>query len=428
MSGVMVKMGVYGLVRVSLDLLGGGPPWWGGLLLALGAVSALIGVLYALMEQDLKRLLANSTVENVGIVLMGVGLGFIFNSYSLPGLASLALVAAFYHALNHATFKSLLFLGAGSVYQATGTRDMEKMGGLIRRMPHTGLFFLVGSAAISALPPLNGFASEWMIFQSLLAGVRIPHPFVAALMGIAVGVLALTGGLAAACFVKAFGISFLAMPRSAEAGQAKEASATMRAGMLILSLVCVLSGILPFWVTPVLSRSVASIPGFAPRVDEMGAGLLMRAPGTSSTISPPILALCLAAVLVAVAIGFRLFRVNRSLRPGETWGCGRVVQSARMEYTSAAFAEPLRRVFGGLFRPAQDVMIDFHPESKYFVQSIQYRRSIRTWFDEFLYEPLFRRVQALGGTARWIQSGSVHWYISYIFIALLILLLIARWV
>lgn len=434
MSGVMVKMGVYGIVRVGLDLLHGGPPWWGGLILTIGAASALIGVLYALMEQDLKRLLAYSTVENVGIVLMGVGLGFLFKSYNLLSLASLAMVAGFYHSLNHGLFKGLLFLGAGAVAQATGTRDMEKMGGLIRRMPQTASFFLVGSAAISALPPLNGFASEWMIFQSLLAGVRVPHPFTAALMAVAVGVLALTGGLAAACFVKAFGISFLAIPRSERAEQAHEAGGTMRAGMLILSSACVLLGVLPIAVTSLLSHSVDHLPGFAqvvpeprPGAAEWGFGLKMQVPGSLSTISPAMLALILVTIMTAVLIGIRLLRVNRALRLGETWGCGRVVQTARMEYTSTAFAEPLRRVFGALFRPAQDVMIDFHPESKYFVQSIQYRRVIRTWFEEFLYEPLFRGIQGFAGVGRWIQSGSVHWYIAYVFIVLLTLLLIARW-
>ncbi len=248
MSGVMVKLGVYGIVRVSLDLLGGGPSWWGGLVLALGAASALLGVLYALMEHDLKRLLAYHTVENVGLISMGIGLALIFRSYGLAALAAFALVAALFHTLNHGTFKGLLFLGAGSVLHATGTRNMEEMGGLIRRMPVTSACFLVGAAAISGLPPLNGFASEWMLFQSLLAGVRIPHSFVAAMMAIGVGILALTAGLAAACFVKAFGISFLALPRSREAEDAHEVSGSMRFGMLFLAAACILIGVLPSWV------------------------------------------------------------------------------------------------------------------------------------------------------------------------------------
>ena len=223
MSGVVIKMGVYGLLRVTLDLLGGGPAWWGGVVLGAGAISALLGVLYALMEHDLKRLLAYHSVENVGIIFIGIGAGLMSQSYGLPALALVGFVAALYHTLNHACFKGLLFLGAGSVLQATHTRNMEKLGGLIKRMPRTALFFLVGSAAISALPPLNGFASEWLVFQALLGGAAIPRPEVALVMPIAVAMLALTSGLAVACFVKAFGITFLALPRSTEAENAREA-------------------------------------------------------------------------------------------------------------------------------------------------------------------------------------------------------------
>ena len=216
MSGVMIKMGVYGLLRVALDLLGGGPTWWGALVLAVGAVSALLGILYALMENDLKRLLAYSSVENIGIIFLGVGAGLLFTARNMPEAAMLAFVAALYHALNHTAFKGLLFMGAGAVLHATHTRDMNLMGGLIKRMPQTALFFLIGAVAIAGLPPLNGFVSEWLTFQALLPGVSIAQPVIAALMTLAVGLLALTGGLAAAAFVKAFGISFLAIPRSHE--------------------------------------------------------------------------------------------------------------------------------------------------------------------------------------------------------------------
>src|SRR5437667_3363293 len=211
LSGVVIKMGVYGLLRVTLDLLGGGPAWWGGVVLGIGAVSALLGVLYALMEHDLKRLLAYHSVENIGIILIGVGAGLVFQHYGLMTLAALGFIGGLYHTINHASFKGLLFLGAGSVLHGTRTRNMEEMGGLIKRMPWTALFFLIGSAAISALPPLNGFASEWIVFQVLLGGFNIPVPEIAALMPVAVGMLALTSGLAAACFVKAFGITFLAI-------------------------------------------------------------------------------------------------------------------------------------------------------------------------------------------------------------------------
>jgi hydrogenase-4 component B len=241
MSGVVLKMGVYGFVRVIFDWLGGWSPdtaaslphWWGVLVLAAGIISALLGVLYALMQHDLKRLLAYHSIENIGIIFMGIGAAMLFLGYGLPLLGALALVAALYHTLNHACFKGLLFLGAGAVAQATSTRNIEEMGGLIKRMPVTAFAFLIGSAAISALPPLNGFASEWLLFQSLLGGIHIPVAAVAILMPVAVGLLALTGGLAAACFVKAFGITFLAIPRSKEAEQAREAPPSMLAAMLM---------------------------------------------------------------------------------------------------------------------------------------------------------------------------------------------------
>jgi len=257
MSGVVIKMGVYGLLRVTIDLLVGGPPWWGGLVLGVGTVSALLGVLYALMEHDLKRLLAYHSVENVGIIFIGSGAGLMFQSFGLPTLAALGIVAGMYHTINHACFKGLLFLGAGSVVHAMGTRNMEEMGGLIKRMPRTACFFLLGACAISALPPLNGFASEWLVFQTLLGGSAIPQPEVAVVMPIAVAMLALSSGLAAACFVKAFGITFLAIPRSARAEQAHEAPWSMQAGMATLAVACVALGLAPFAVVPLLGSSLA---------------------------------------------------------------------------------------------------------------------------------------------------------------------------
>ncbi len=428
MSGVMVKLGIYGLVRVSLDLLGGGPPWWGGLVLSIGVISALLGVLYALMQHDLKRLLAYHTVENLGIISMGVGLALIFRSHGLAALAAIALTAALFHTLNHAAFKGLLFLGAGSVLHATGTPNMEEMGGLIRGMPVTAACFLVGAAAISGLPPLNGFASEWMLFQSLLAGIWIPHSFATAMLALTIGMLALTAGLAAACFVKAFGISFLAIPRSDPARNAREVPGAMRFGMMFLAAVCILLGILPSLVVPFLSRAAGRMRG----IDAAGVTFQLALPvdfgSQSSQISPLVLALLLIGVIAAIPLLLRLLRVRGGIRSAESWGCGRIVQTARMEYTGTAFAEPLRRVFGDLYRPTRDITVGVLPESRYFVQSIQYRSQVRSWFDEFLFTPLDRAVQRLGGMSRWLQSGSVHWYIAYLFLALVLLLLISRWI
>jgi hydrogenase-4 component B len=427
MSGVMLTIGLYGLLRVGFDLLGGGPPWWGGVVLGLGAISALKGVLYALVENDLKRLLAHSSVENIGIVFMGVGLGLIFRGYGMTSLAAMALVAALYHALNHAAFKALLFLGAGAVQRATGTRDMEEMGGLIKRMPQTAALFLIGSAAIAGLPPLNGFASEWMIFQSLMSGARVPHPFFAAMMALAAGALALTGGLAAACFVKAFGIPFLALPRSHRAEKAREVGRAMRLGMALLAACCLLLGVLPSPATRFLAGSLRGIAGLDITEARFRFGWGMQGPGGLSRMSPPILALCLAIAIGALPVALRIIGASRALRRGDTWGCGRLAQTPRMEYTSRAFAEPLRRVFADFYRPTKDLTVDFHPESRYFVRSIEYRSRIRSWFEDYLYRPLFSLVRPLGGGGRLIQSGSVHLYITYILLALLAGLLLARW-
>jgi hydrogenase-4 component B len=426
MSGVMIKMGVYGILRVGLDLLGGGPPWWGGLLLVTGAASALLGVLYALMEHDLKRLLAYHSVENIGIIFIGLGAGFMFQSYGLDTLATLALVGGLFHTVNHACFKALLFLAAGAVVHVTGSRNMEEMGGLVKRMPRTALLFLVGAAAISALPPLNGFASEWIVFQALLGGVAIPREEVAILMPIAVAILALASGLAAACFVKAFGITFLGIPRSREAEHAGEVPCSMQAAMWILGLACTVLGVGAFAVVPALGRLVGEFVGLAATAPGLTLRLPLRVPGAVGQISPALLGVGLVALLALVPLTLRLAGAGRALRVSDTWGCGRIVQTPRMQYTATAFAEPLRRVFAEIYRPSEDVTIDFHPGSRYFVQSIQYRTTLLPWFERYLYLPVLAWVRLWAARARAIQSGSVHAYLAYIvgaLVASLVLLL-----
>ncbi len=427
MSGVVIKMGIYGLVRVSLDLLGAGPAWWGGVVLGVGAVSALLGVLYALMQHDLKRLLAYHSVENIGIILIGVGASMIFRSYGLVTLAALGLIGGLYHTINHATFKGLLFLGAGSVLHATHTRNMEEMGGLIKRMPVTACCFLIGSMAISALPPLNGFASEWMVFQSLLGGFKIPTAEVAVMMPLAVAMLALTSGLAAACFVKAFGITFLAIPRSREAEHALEAPLSMRAAMVMLAAACVILGLAPFVVVPAIGRLIAGLGGLPNTQVEFTLGLSLSTPNGFGRMSPALIAGGVAMLLALVPLAMLLARVNWKRRISDSWGCGRIGQTPRMEYTATAFAEPLRRVFAELYRPTKELTIDFHPESKYFVQSIGYRSEITPWFDTYLYDPFLWFMRLLAGVTRRLQSGSLHAYLVYVTIALVILLLAARW-
>jgi hydrogenase-4 component B len=313
------------------------------------------------------------------------------------------------------------------VLHATGTCNMEKMGGLIKCMPWTALFFLIGSAAISALPPLNGFASEWLVFQSLLGSSNIPTPEVAVLMPIAVGMLALTSGLAAACFVKAFGITFLAIPRSLEAEHAHESPPSMLAGMALLALACVALGLAPFFVVPTLGRVLAGVGGLPDTHAAFTLNLSVVTPNNFASMSPTLVALGLLVLLGLVPVVMLVLRVNRRLRVSDSWGCGRVGQTSRMEYTATAFAEPLRRVFAEIYRPTKELTIDFHQDSKYFVQSIAYRSEVTPWFEKALYGPLLWFIRFLALLTRRLQSGSVHIYLFYIFGALLILLLIARW-
>jgi hydrogenase-4 component B len=428
MSGVVLKMGVYGLVRVVFDLLGPGPAWWGVVVLTLGTASALFGVLYALMQQDLKRLLAFSSIENIGIIFMGVGASLLFHTYGLPLLAALALIAALYHTINHAAFKSLLFLAAGAAVHAAHSRNIEHMGGLIKGMPRTAFAFLVGAAATSALPPLNGFVSEWLLFQSLLGGVKIPVPGVALLMPISVGFLALTSGLAAAAFVKAFGITFLAIPRSPEAEKATEVTSSLQAAMLILVVACVALGLGPFAVVPILGAIVSRLPGLEVAAS-LGAehGLFSGLPTGMGQMSTPLIGLGLLSVGLLVALVLRVLAPTFRMRRAETWGCGRLVQTPRMQYTAAAFAEPLRRVFSQLFRPTEDVTVDLHPGSSYFIRAINYEHKVAPPFDRLVYAPSLALIRRLAANVRSVQAGSVHLYLAYLCVALVALLIAARW-
>lgn len=425
MSSVVLKMGIYGILRVVLDLLGGGPVWWGGLILGIGAFSAILGILYALMQTDLKKLLAYSSVENIGIILIGIGAGFIFQSYGLMTLAALGFIGGMYHTINHASFKGLLFLGAGSVLHATHTRNMEELGGLIKKMPWTAFFFLVGAASISALPPLNGFISEWIIFQALLGGFTIAAPGISIILPVAVGMLALTSGLAAAGFVKAFGITFLALPRSHAAEHAHESPLSMKIGMGILALTCLGLGLAPFVVVPIIGGALNGIGGLPDTRAAFNFNVSLQTPAAFGQMSSTLVTLGLLILFVLIPLVMKILRVNQKLRVSDSWGCGRVGQTPRMEYTATSFAEPLRRVFAELYRPSKELSVDFHPDSKYFVQSIEYKSDIRPWFEEFIYDPLLNKIREWSQRVRQLQSGSLHGYLAYLFIILGLLLVSA---
>lgn len=425
MSAAMVALGVYGIVRMDFDLLGGGPRWWWIVLVVGGAASALFGILHALASTDLKRLLAYSTTENMGLVLIGVGASGIFASTGHPVLAATAMAAAMFHVVNHAAFKALLFLGAGSIVRATGVRDLDRLGGLMRRMPVTGATFAVGALAIAALPPLNGFVGEWLLFQTLVRGVQSQIVVVALMMLLAVGTIALTAGLAAATFVKALGTGFLALPRSEEAAAAVESPRVMGASMMTLAGACVVLGVVPGVMVGPLGHVVSAAGVRAGRDPFAVHGWNLALPGGSASISTAILAGALGIAVLLVLATRRL--VSRGARRrAENWGCGRVRQTARMEYTASSFAEPLTRVFDDVLRPDLDVDVTHREESRYYVESVRLHGGVHDAFEQHLYRPVIGAVMGFGRWARRLQNGSVHRYLAYGFVALVVLLVVAR--
>ncbi|NTW04756.1 MAG: hydrogenase 4 subunit B [Peptococcaceae bacterium] len=430
MSGIMIKTALYGLIRVLFHMLGSGSVWWGVLILILGVISALLGVLYALMEQDLKRLLAFSSVENIGIIFLGLGAAIIFKEHGTPMLSAIALTAGLYHLFNHAVFKSLLFMGAGAVHMATHTRKINKLGGLIKTMPWTALFFLIGSASISVLPPFNGFVSEWLTFQSLLAlSFNISDTTIKIMAPVAGSALALTGGLVAACFIKAFGISFLALPRSKNAEKAREVNLSMRIGMGILAGLCILMGIFPSLIFRLLDGVSLSLAGAGVYGQLNGGAWLsvLNIPNASGKgISMDSLSLGILLVLaIPVVLLITRFIGGRTKRSkDETWNCGKTLIPA-MEYTATSFSNPIRIIFRYIFWPSQDIIKE-DKGSPYFTKSIKYRSRITPVFEEYLYRPINWAVIYISDKMGSVQSGSIHIYLTYILATIIALLLFAR--
>lgn len=426
LSGVLIKTGVYGLTRVLFDFMGTPPNWWGVTVLSVGTISAVLGVLYALMEHDLKRLLAYHSIENIGIIFMGLGASLMFLHTGQTTLATLALLAGLYHTLNHALFKSLLFLGAGAVLKATKTRNMEEMGGLIRRMPKTALFFLLGAIAISALPPLNGFVSEWLTYQALLQGFGTTDSLVRLMFPLSGALLALTGALAAACFVKAFGITFLAQPRSPTARQAHEVSGTMLGGMGLLTVACAFLGLFPGWfltlLAPVTQQLLAqALPENLSLFNGLVLGNTQKLGGSISTLGMLLTGIC----LLPIPLGLRwYFGWRTKVRIGPTWDCGLRGLTPQMEYTATGFSKPIRMVFKALFRPRREVQREYD-YSPYFAKTLRFESHVEEPFVTRIYRPLNRGILRLSRRMRALQAGSIQAYLIYIFITLLLLLIFA---
>lgn len=421
MSGVMIKTAIFMLIRVFFDFLGAGVAWWGILVLILASVSALLGVLYALMEHDMKRLLAYHSVENIGIILIGVGVSMIYMASGHPDLAAFGLIAGLYHTINHAVFKSLLFMGAGSIIYSTHTRNIEEYGGLIKKMPWTALFFLIGAISISALPPFNGFVSEWLTFQAQLLSIDLSDNITKMLVLFSGAGLALTGALAAACFVKAFGVSFLALPRSAHAQHSKEVPIPMLIGMGILSLMCIVLGVLPFYFIRIIDSISSQLVGVSiiSRIDvNLSIATLSAFPATISTTT---LAL-LVGVVLPLPIIIYLMRKRVPTPKYETWGCGQPISTGRNEYTATAFSKPFRMWFGWIFRPRREIQTTYS-DSHFFKEKEIFTSEIEPIFEKYLYNPVIWVVMNVSRLMRIIQTGYLQTYLLYILITLVISLI-----
>jgi hydrogenase-4 component B len=425
MSAAMVNLGLYGVLRVGFDLLGGGPRWWWLLVLGVGALSALYGVLQAMAAMDLKRLLAYSTTENLGLIFVGVGAAGTFAATGQRPLAGLLLLAALLHTVNHAAFKTLLFLGAGAVLRSTHLRDLDAMGGLARRMPFTAAFVGIGALAASGLPPGNGFVSEWLLLQGLIHSLPVsgtPDVAVAVVMPLAVGAVALTAGLGVATFVKAFGVGFLARPRSPEAAAAVEVPGTMRAGMALAAAACGLLALAPHTMVRALQSVLGVMPSIGDRRPVQGA-VELRLSGITGSMSPLLIALGLVGGAVLVTVVVRGLGSGQPRRTALVWGCGGTRLSPRMQYTATAYAEPLTRVFDDVLRPEHDVDVTHYQESRYLVESVRYRQRVSDRVETRLYPPLLAAANRWGEVARRLQNGSVHRYLAYGLVGLLLVLI-----
>ncbi|CAN5436462.1 oxidoreductase [soil metagenome] len=426
MSAAMVNVGIYGIIRIDLQLLGPGPRWWGVTLLVIGAVSAVYGVLQASVATDLKRLLAYSSVENMGLITVALGAATLLAATGGAAAATVAMAAALLHLVAHAAFKCLGFLAAGSVQTQTGLRDLDLLGGLARRMPATTVLFGVAALGASGLPLGAGFASEWLLVQSLIHATPHHTTVVALATPLAVGAVALTTGLGVAAMVKAFGVGFLARPRSAAAADAQEAPAGMLAGMVVAAAACVVLAVAPFVLAHPLRRVLADIPASA-GVELSGLGTVLHLPGLAGSIAPGLIAVFLViAVLVAVIAS----RWGSRRRPPPVslplWACGADDLTARMQYTATSFGEPLQRVFDDILRPDTDVEITAFEESQYLVAKIAYRARIGDAVQDLLYTPVIRAVAWCANGVRRAHTGSVHLYLAYGGLGVLIVLLVAR--
>jgi len=463
LSAVIVNLGIYGIVRVNLDIapVGGITP--GLIVLAVGSISALIGILYATVQAEMKRLLAHSTIENMGIVAAGVGASMIFLTTGHAVVAGVALIAALYHLTNHAVYKALLFVGTGAVEAGTGTRDLDRLGGIIRRMPWISAFFLVGVLSISALPPFNGFVSEWLTLQTILRSALLSSTVAKIVFAVCGAMLALTAGLAVTCFAKVFAMGFLGMPRSAGASHAKEAHGTTHASLAFLALCCVLLGLLPTYVIPVLDRAGTPLvhqsataalvppffvpseqqkenipPAFIQDFHDLGAqagrgvlpgrGLVVLHRGGRENpvvfaMSTSYMVVALAGILLLTFIAFRFLTRKRALKTSEVWAGGLRKLLPTITYTATGFSNPVRVIFDNILRPetGED---NVEAIARHFRTAIVRNHTMIHVVDRWVIGPPVSGLRALAGQVRKMHVGHVNAYAGYVLLAMLVVLLI----
>ena len=414
MSGIMLKTAIYGVLRVTFDLIGDPLWWWGLIPLALGLATAVFGVVFAAVQTDMKRLLAYSSVENVGVLFTGIGLAIVFHGVGMNELAALALVAVLYHSLNHAFMKSLLFLGTGAVLHATGERNLGRLGGLIHRMPWVGWLTLVGVLAIAGLPPLNGFVSEWLLLQTFLFSHEVPKPFVNMLLPLGAAVVALAAALAGYVMVKFFGIIFLGQPREPALAQAHDAGGFEKAGLLWLAAGCVLLGVLPNQVIAALGTATTQLIGAAPASAGESWWMLAPLPERAVSYAPLVLLAVIAGVIAVTFLAVRLV-YRRPVRRAPPWDCGFARLDPRMQDTAEGFGQPIRHIFGTFFDMERHLPspLDAVP---------RYRVIVRDRFWRALYVPIAALVQRAANSVAWLQQGRISVYLTYSFITLVVLL------
>jgi len=415
MSGVMLKTAIYGILRVTFDLLPMQMWWWGVLALALGLLTAVFGVMFAAVQGDMKRLLAYSSIENIGLLLVGIGLTIIFHAFHKDALAALSLTATLYHSLNHACFKSLLFIGTGSILHATGQRNMGRLGGLIHSMPWTSVLMLVGVLAISGLPPLNGFVSEWLLLQAFLLSPGLPNSYINMLVPVAAAVIALSAALAAYVMVKFYGVIFLGQRREQELSRAHDAGNWECAGMVWLAALCVLLGLAPVYVIHFTDQVSQSLLGT--RLGNAANDWLFLAPMDMerASYSPLYFLLAVLSVMLLTVLLVRRLYHGRSRR-GPAWDCGFPAQNSRMQDTAEGFGQPIRRIFEPFFKIENELPTPFDQHPKYHGITED-----KLWY--VLYLPIKWITDKLSSWVALLQHGRIHLYLTYTFVTLIVLLI-----